>query len=216
MNNYINTFNRIASTQKSFLPDLNFIPWLPIDETVNIDLERVLNMIRITLKQYYDSPKELIGECFKVADIVSNILLDNQIRHSVTIGEVLINRQQYFKISNEDILNELENGYQQNEPAKGHAWITLENGIIIDCTILSSLSHKLKKKPLKWIKSIYISQDVHTTDIEHIPYYLGPEYIFQVVMEPSEYSFFYVSNWMYKIENVNTIGLTSPEIGVRR
>lgn len=199
MNNYINTFNRIASTQKSFLPDL----WLPIDETVNIDLERVLNIIRMTLKQSYDSPEELIGECFKVADIVSNILLDNQIRHSVTIGEVLINRQQYFNISNEDILKELKNGYQQNEPAKGHAWITLENGIIIDCTILSSLSYKHKKKPLKWIKSIYTSKEMYSINIEHIPYHLGPEYIAKVVMEPSEHSFLHVYNWICSIDNMN-------------
>lgn len=203
MNNYINTFNSLALTQKSFLPDLNFKPWLPIDETADIDLERVLNLIRTTLKQYYDSPEELIGECFKIADIVSNILLDNQIRHSVTIGEVLINRKQYFNISNEDIFNELENGYQQNEPAKGHAWLTLENGIIIDCTILSSLSNKLKKKPLKWIKSIYTSKDVHS-NIEHIPYHLGPEYLFKVVIEPSEHSFLHASDWICKIDDINT------------
>jgi len=206
LDTYIKTFNKLALTQEGFVANSDIKPWLMVQENIDIDIDKVIQLIRSSLKKYYDATEQLIGQCFRTVSIVSEILLHNSIRHTVTIGNVLVNGKPYFNISYESVMNDLNVGYIPNEPANAHAWITLENGIIIDMTILSSLAHyKLNKKPPKWIKSIYTSNNMNSMELCHIPYHLGPEYIIRVVNGPSDTASLYAYRWMVKIDDmVNT------------
>jgi hypothetical protein len=203
LNTYIETFNNLARTQEGFNTSADIKPWIIAQENIDIDTDKVIQLIRSTLKKHYECTEQLIGECFGTVQIASEALLHNGIRHTVTIGNVLVNGKPYFNVSDESIMNDLNEGYIPNEPANAHAWITLENGCIVDMTILSSLAHhKLNKKPPKWIKSIYTSNETNSMKLSHIPYHLGPEYIIRVVNGPSDHAFVHAYNWMTAIDDM--------------
>lgn len=196
MNNYRNTFNKIANDQEAFCEGIKL--WEPIDISKNCDTDKVLLTIRKAVKLLGIVPVEMIGKCFNIVMATSIALIKEGIRHTVTIGNVCVENKPYFNTTMESILEDLEAGYLPEKPEDAHAWITLEDGTIIDLTILSSIAYKNKRKPLKLIKAIYVSKD-KTDKISHIPFFLGPMYIVKTCIDPNDASYPIVCKWLTEI-----------------
>lgn len=108
----------------------------------------------------------LPGKCFRVARAISYLLFNLQIKHALTVGDIKLNYGWLIGTDRERIQQELKDGYQFGfddqglpigRPIDAHAWITLENGQILDATILPSEHRKKKWKtqPLSFEESLF-------------------------------------------------------------
>lgn len=199
MNKYIYEFNDIAYKQGALGDGIKF--WAPVDPEIICDKEKALLVIRKSIKSLGLTSIDLVGKCFNIVTTTSMALTMEGLKHTVTIGNVFVDNKPYFKTTMESIYDDLRIGYQPEEPAEAHAWLTLEDGTIIDITILSSIAHKNHKKPLKLIKAIYTSDDI-TTNIKHIPYFLGPMYVIRACTEPNEMSLLIANQWLTALDNL--------------
>jgi hypothetical protein len=209
MTKYQTLFNKLADQQTPFIGN-DVKLWCRINEQKEVNVDIALQEIRKHFKlvkiMSYIKPNYIIGKCFQMVIIASQALIIARIKHRVTIGNVLVNGVPYYKTSPEIVANEMVKGYIADEVAHAHAWITLEDGTVIDLTILPSINyHKERKKPLKFIKYFYNSKEHYAHKIEHIPYHLGPEYIIRAITPPNESSFFYSYKWVIDIDELLTL-----------
>jgi len=201
MPNYISQFNNLAINQKGFT-DSDIKLWLPIDKKIECDCEKALSVIKKSLKTTGIPPKKMVGKCFAMITGASNALLQEQIKHTVTIGNIMVDGKPYFNTSPETIEKDMLAGFEPNEILHSHAWITLEDGTIIDITILSSLRKKENKKPLKLNQAIYNSKTTYQNKIQYIPYHLGPEYIFRTSTPPDDFYLNLQFKWFKSLDTV--------------
>lgn len=199
---YIERFNELAKTQAGFGVDDSLKLWLPIEGDKSCDVKRAIQVIRKSLKMVGFRPESMVGKCFQTVTVSSHALLEDGIKHTVTIGNVNVNRSPYYPTSKLIIEEEMIKGFVPNEVANAHAWFTLEDGTIIDITILSSLARKNKQKFPKFVKAIYSSQEDYPYQLEYFPYSLGIEYLTRVTTEPSEIKLQAVFKWVKKMESV--------------
>ncbi|WP_413494053.1 hypothetical protein [Shewanella baltica] len=198
---YLDRFNEVALSQKSMTSEINL--WCPIDTAAVSTADLADQVIRRSLKVVGFTPKDLIGKCFNAITGASNALLAENIRHTVTIGDVHVKGKSYFNTSPQVIQEEMEQGFVPNAPIQAHAWITLEDGTILDLTILSSLANKEKRKIPKMIKAIFRSDEPARKDLTHIPYMLGPMFIIRTTLEPSEMSLQFAQSWAIRIDDLH-------------
>ncbi len=191
---YKDDFNHLANTLEGFE---GIKGWFPIDETIEVDMDQVLGICRKSIQRFIDlrelgNTHNLSGDCFGIIYVLSQELWAEGIKHTHTVGNVFINDKPYYEgVTNDSIQSDLvPDAVDYDTPVNSHTWITLEDGTIIDATILPSLNinRRKKKKALNVVKALYDSKSgCNRIDdkwkIDHKPYYLGPDYYLKVVFD---------------------------------
>jgi len=186
MNSYISQFNDIAKSQINKIGGVEKRPWLEIEPSIIIDISIVQEVITNFYESYGLRMEDLVGKCFKNVHLLSLLLLDVGIKNTITIGNVLVNGSARYGCDKSSIYRDVDVGYECRI-ADAHAWITLQNGEVIDLSIIpSSEGNAFKRKHMKPISCIYFSSKKYSRRYEHIPYFLGDEYIYRVILEPNE------------------------------
>jgi hypothetical protein len=170
---------------------------LQIDQSKKFNMDDIAKCIADEFSILLPHSDVLPGRCFRVARRLSYLLIKLQIKHTVTIGDIKLDSGWYVSTSRKKIKNELKAGYQFSindeglpigRPIDAHAWITLENGQILDATILP-LYHRENKpaaKPLSFKDSIYYHGKDNTPTLKHIPLMTGFGYHAMVLMHPKD------------------------------
>ncbi len=170
---------------------------LLIDPSKKINMDVITECIAEEFSELIPHSDVLPGRCFRVARRLSYLLFKLQIKHTVTVGDIKLESGMYVSTSREQIEKELKAGYQFSlnadgvpigRPIDAHAWITLENGQILDATILP-LHHRENKPtatPLSFKESIYFHGKEDTPAIKHIPMMTGFGYHAVVLMHPKD------------------------------
>jgi hypothetical protein len=202
MFDYISSFNDIAETQIDAISGNKKCPWLKIDQELYIDIHYVEQIIVRYYENFGVQIKDLVGKCFKNIHFVSLFLVESGVKNTITIGNVKVNGVAKFGCDKSTILGDIDRGYERGI-ADAHAWITLPNGAIIDLSILpSSEGNSFKKKHMRPAKCIFCSSKKYDKVYEHIPLYLGDEYIYRVVLQPDDKSVAFAQISAQKIRNL--------------
>jgi hypothetical protein len=199
---YVPSFNQLAVTQPRLGGNDEIKLWISANPTHFVDVEGVVATVRQTLKPFFPRTEDIVGRCFSSVAMASQALLSKSIKHTVTVGDVLVNGKSYFNATEDSIKTDMQAGFLEAEPANAHAWITLENGLILDITILTSLALRNRHRTPKWAKAIYVSDQSSLYQLRHLPYFLGPEYIARVSAPLSEASVLLSIHWAQQIDDV--------------
>lgn len=202
MSGYVDDFRQAIEHTDSIFGGMSNYP-LKIDQSYAIDLDATVEAIAKDFSEFIPHTDAMPGMCFTIARELSYVLFDLGIRHTVTIGDIELVDGLYVGISSARMQGDIVAGYQidvvdgipTGRPADAHAWITLENGSVIDATILASQHRKNAgaKKPLSFRDAIYHSGKLDTCVVRHIPMFTGLVYHQKVLTAPNDgYSPFYI------------------------
>jgi hypothetical protein len=187
MANYITAFNNVADKASTTLNGLPIKTWVHVDPEASDRSEEAKNFALAAVQLMAAEPHDLIGKCFANVSLVSSKLLREQIKHTVTIGDVFVNGTSYFGATHASLLADMEMGSSVESPAAAHAWITLENGVVIDVTLNASLANKGNKPAVDWAQAIYVSTEPYE-HVEHVPMLLGTEYQLRAIVVDNEFA----------------------------
>lgn len=199
---YIAAFNNLCETQPPFCAEPRPQLWEAVDPPHPSSTDTAIRIIRKELSGQGIRPIDMLGNCFKFVRISSFALMRERIRHTVTIGNVMINGKAVYKTSAASIAKDMEDGYDESTTAEAHAWITLQNGAVIDLTILSHLANREKRKPLKLITGIFGSDLPSGHQIHYFPYFLGPAYMLRVTTPPDPAAITLSHAWVLGIDKL--------------
>ena len=202
MTDYISKFNHLAVTQRGLGGNEDIKLWFSADASRTVNIQGAAAIIRRTLKQLGLKAAHLPGKCFSTVAAASHTLLLENVKHTVTIGDVIVDGKRYFGATAASIGEDMEKGFMATEPANAHSWITLENGVVLDLTIISSFALQQRRKLPKMAKAIYVSDRSRELKFVHIPYFLGLEYFVKVTTPPSEESFLGSMLWATQMDDV--------------
>ncbi|RMM39285.1 hypothetical protein QO021_30265 (plasmid) [Pseudomonas amygdali pv. lachrymans] len=185
MQQYIKAFKEASELTDSIAGGLSNYP-LRIDPGFMINIPKVIDAIASDLSDFLPHTDVLPGMCFRAARELSYILLELGVRHTVTVGDIELVDGLYVGLDLEQLQRDVAGGYVLDSqdgrpvgrPINAHAWITLENGCVIDTTILPS-QHRKSQNPselLSFAESVYFSGKQHTPVVRHIPMMTGLVY----------------------------------------
>lgn len=185
MQEYINSFREATERTDALAGRMSNYP-LEIDQSLSIDLVSVAAAIAKDFSEFIPNTNVLPGKCFRVARELSYTLFDLGIRHTVTVGDIALVDGLYVGLTLEKLLHDVAEGYLLDfvdgrpvgKPIDAHAWITLENGCVIDATILASQHRKSTNSGefLPFEDAIYYTGKPNTPIIRHIPMLTGLVY----------------------------------------
>jgi len=173
--------------------DPNFNYPMVIRPEASVDMPSVTRALAKDFEVFIDNTNILPGNCFWIAREVSCVLFTLRIPHAVTIGDIEITDKHYVGVSKESLTKKLDAGYMIHEdenglpasaPATAHAWITLENGQIIDATILASQNRKSGGPPLAFADAFYYFGRPNAPNMRHVPFMTGLAYHCGVLTHP--------------------------------
>lgn len=185
MHEYTEAFKEAMVRTDAIAGGLSNYP-LSITPGLKIDIPQIVDAIAHDLAGFLPNTDVLPGRCFSLARELSYILLELGIRHTVTVGDIELVDGLYVGLTLDRLQQDVAEGYGldfQNgrpvgRPINAHAWITLENGCVIDTTILPS-QHRKSQNPselLTFAEAVYFSGKQHTPVIRHIPMMTGLVY----------------------------------------
>lgn len=204
MTDYIARFNEARAWTDFRYGGMSNYP-LQIDPSVQIDVQTLVAAIASDFQQFIDSTDDLPGRCFLIARELSYIIGGLNIRHTVTVGDIRLKDGFYVNLSRERLVSDLDGGYQVDmfngipvgKPIDAHCWITLENGQIIDGTILASQHRKAPAgaNPLSFEDAIYYTGKEGAPELEFIPMTTGFVYLQRVLTSPQDGDFSTYLKW---------------------
>lgn len=149
-------------------------------------------------EQEVPSTRLLPGSCCIAVMYASWALIQQGVRHVVTIGDVELAEGRYVGIEQKDLIQQMSTGYQPlDRPLDAHAWITLECGTVLDATILASqhAKHSPLAPSLSFIDAIYLSSHEHPHIKRHIPMLTGMVFHQRVLTHPQDPNFERFRHW---------------------
>lgn len=194
INEYVERFEKAKKwTNENTESQYNYN--LDINTNNEIDMNLIVSALVRDFSGFIESTSILPGRCFQIVREVSYVLFSLKIKHTVTIGDIKLKDRFYVGLNDDSLKKEIKDGYKieynaqgipVGVPADAHAWITLENGQIIDATILSSLNAKAGNPPLEFKDAFYFFDEENKSDIIHIPYMTGFAYHYLVLTDPRD------------------------------
>jgi len=169
-------------------PNLNYP--MVIRPEASVDMPSVTRALAKDFAEFVANTDCLPGCCFPIAREVSYVLFQLRIPHAVTIGDIELADKYYVGLSKESLIKELDAGYVIHDdesgrpasaPANSHAWITLENGQIIDATILASQHRKGGGPPLAFADVFYYFGRPNSPNMRRVPFMTGFAYHYNVL-----------------------------------
>lgn len=202
MSAYIEAFNALAASQGSAysIPDVTL--WLPATQDCISSAPEAEQRVRKQLKDLGNMSMDLIGHCIQISALASQALCSAGIRHTFTVGNVVVDGVPYFDITPASLASAYAEGYIETKVINAHAWITLECGTVLDATILPSLAYRRHKKRLKLIQCIHRSDVPGPKSISHIPMILGPMFAVRTNWQRSEMAFSLAQQWIIAIDEL--------------
>lgn len=182
--------------------DRAWFPDMRVDSSCQVDISGLTDALALDFQEFMENTAGLAGRCFQVVREVSYVLMDLRLGHEVTIGDVLLPDGPYVSLSRQRLKRDLragyridcdENGYPVGVPAHAHAWITLQDGQVIDATVLSSMNRRAGLEPLSFQDIIY--HDRHPANIHHLPLMTGFGYHGEVLTHPLDRYFDIYRSW---------------------
>lgn len=185
MPNYIDSFREAFERTDALAGRMSNYP-LEIDPDLTIDMALVVAAIAKDFSEFLRDTDVLPGMCFRVARELSYVLFELKIRHTVTVGDVELIDGLYVGLTLDKLQQDVAEGYQLDfvdglpagKPIEAHAWITLENGFVIDATVLAS-QHRKSADPMRALSfedAVYYTGKPNTPVISHIPMMTGLVY----------------------------------------
>jgi len=185
MQSYIETFREALARTDGLAGGMSNYP-LQIDPGLTIDMTVVVAAIAEDFAGFIPHTDLLPGGCFRIARDLSYILFNLGVRHTITVGDIELVDGRYVGLSLENLMRDVAAGYQVDfvdgvpagKPIEAHAWITLENGMVIDATILASQHRKCAypTAPLPFEDAVFYTGKPNTPIIRHIPMMTGLVY----------------------------------------
>lgn len=182
MQTYISAFKEAQAWTDAYAGRMSNYP-LDIIPSLGINKAIVATAIAKDFSSFLPHSDVLPGMCFRVARELSYVLFELGIRHTVTVGDIELVDGMYVGLNQDKLKQDLDEGYQLDfdngrpvgRPIDAHAWITLEDGTVIDSTILPSQHRKQKgsSQPLPFEEAVYFSGKPNTPVIRHIPMMTG-------------------------------------------
>jgi hypothetical protein len=176
-------------------------------------MDRILTEARQILKAQHADPRELAGRCFQATRALSQFLIDQRVRHQVTVGNVHVARKPYYEVTRESLARDMEEGFTHAATAAhAHTWITLTDGTVIDGTIIPTLAKKLGRR-VKWIEAFIADQGLRNWGgypIKHVPMLQGLDYYRRVVIPQGEgdlagkITVMVAKGWSERLDEVNS------------
>lgn len=185
MQEYLQVFQEAMVRTDKISGGLSNYP-LRVVPGLKVDIPMVVEAIARDLGSFLPNTDVLPGGCFRMARELSYILLELGIRHTVTVGDIELVDGLYVGLTIDRLMQDVAEGYGLDfingrpvgRPINAHAWITLENGYVIDTTILPS-QHRKSRNPaelLSFADAVYFSGKQHTPIVRHIPMMTGLVY----------------------------------------
>ncbi|HHH9444531.1 TPA: hypothetical protein ACP32N_006537 [Pseudomonas aeruginosa] len=185
MSDYLELFRAAMQRTNELSGGMSNYP-LAINPKTEIDLSVVVREVAKDFTSFIPNTNVLPGKCYRVARELSYILFDLRIRHTVTIGDVELVDGLYTGATPEQLTRDVLEGYQLDfvegrpvgKPINGHAWITLEDGCVLDATVLASQHRKSpdRDRLLTFEEAIYVTGKRGTPVVRHIPMLTGLVY----------------------------------------
>ena len=185
MQKYIESFRDAMERTDSLAGRMSNYP-LVIDPCLNIDLASVVAATAKDFSEFIPHTDLLPAMCFRVARELSYVLFELGIRHTVTVGDIELVDGLYVGVTFDKLRQDVAEGYQLDvidsrsfgKPINAHAWITLENGCVIDATVLASQHRKRSNSTdvLSFEDAVYYTGKPDTPVIRHIPMMTGLVY----------------------------------------
>ncbi|MHA6140985.1 hypothetical protein ACX3YC_26795 [Pseudomonas mohnii] len=190
MQNYVESFQIASQRTDALAGGMSNYP-LKIDSGLTINIASVVAQIAKDFSEFLPHTDVLPGQCFRIARELSYILFDLGIRHTVTVGDIELVDGLYVGLNLEKFVLDVANGYRlefvdglpAGKPIEPHAWITLENGFVVDATVLAS-QHCKSSNPeevLSFEDALYFTGKPNTRVIRHIPMLNGFVYYQKVL-----------------------------------
>lgn len=178
---------------------------LEISPAAAIDVEAAIKTVAEDLQEVIETTDGLPGNCFPASCFVSYALFKHKIKHVMTIGDVELVDGMYCNLTREGLAAQISAGYETEiidgklygKRLSSHAWITLENGVVIDATILASQYRKKAEQgpPLSFENAIYFSGKAGTQVVRHRPFLVGGLYHERVLLHPNDSMYNFYVNW---------------------
>jgi hypothetical protein len=183
---YLAAFRKAMERTYVLAPGFSNYPLVPYPD-MGLDHQEIVMAVAQDLSTCANSTDAFPGHCFQICREVSYILLDLGVRHAITVGDIKLPDRMYVGVTEDKMVEEFHAGYQlgihngapTGAPINAHAWVTLEDGSVIDATILASNHRRagLASNPLPFDKAIFSSALHATPDIQHLPMLTGMAYI---------------------------------------
>lgn len=182
MQNYLQSFREAVERTDALAAGMSNYP-LKIDPSFDIDMGLVVAEIAKEFSEFLPHNEVLPGQCFRVARELSYILLNLGVRHAITIGDVKLFDGLLVGLTLDQLMRDVTEGYQLSfvdnlpagKPMTPHVWITLENGVVVDATILASL-HRKRSTPdnaISFESVVYYTGKPDSPVIQHMPMMTG-------------------------------------------
>ena len=182
MQDYVEAFRQAAERTDALAGGMSNYP-LKIDSGLNIDLASVVAKIAEVLSEFMSLADVLPGQSFRVVRDLSYALFDLRIRHTVTVGDVELVDGLHIGLTHQKLAWDVSGSNQSDfmnrrfagKPVKAHAWITLEDGSVIDATILAT-QHCKSSKPkgvFSVLDAVYYTGKTDTPVVRYIPMLTG-------------------------------------------
>ena len=182
MQNYFDLFTEASNRTDAIAGRMSNYP-LQITPELFLDIPMIVAGIERDFSDFLPNTDMLPGKCFVVARELSYVLCELGIRHTVTVGDIELVDGLYAGVTLEKLLQDVSDGYQLDfvdgiptgKLIDAHAWITLENGMVIDATILPSQHRKNvgATEMLSFADAVYYTGKPNTPVIRHIPMLTG-------------------------------------------
>lgn len=186
MQQYLSAFKTAMDRTNQLAWGFSNYPLVPYPG-MELDHGQIVMAVAEELSTIADSTDVLPGFCFQICREVSYTLFELGVRHAITVGDIKLPGRMYVGVTEEQMVEDFNTGYQLDflddvpcgAKINAHAWVTLEDGSVLDATILASnhLRAGLASNPLPFDKAIYSSAIDATPDIQHIPILTGMAYI---------------------------------------
>lgn len=180
MQNYVESFQIASQRTDALAGGMSNYP-LKIDSGLAIDMVSIVSEIAADFSVYLQPTDVLRGKCFQVTRDISYIFLNLGVRHAVTVGDVELVDGLHVGLNLEKFMRDVADGYEfvDGIPAgkriDPHAWITLENGFVVDATVLASQECKGSnlEEVLLFEDAVYVTGKPNSPVVRHVPMMTG-------------------------------------------
>lgn len=192
MSEYLESFEKAWRWTNSH-SDKRFNYPMCIDSRAVIDGKRVLAALVTDFSTGMGEPKSWPGHCFHLAREISLVLLQEKVKHVVTVGEVLLPTGPYAGMTKPSLKRDLASGYRMERTKDGgyrgmnmdaHCWITLETGQVIDATIVAAYNSRCGIDPPNFENAIHFTGVTEDRPFQYVPMMTGFYYHLHVATCP--------------------------------
>lgn len=182
---YSDRFQKALERTASFgLPAPDVAGWEALKTSTTDLKQHVLAILALT----GSTPFDMIGRCVNASILVHDLLRSRAIAEPlITIGNVSVDGQSQFKITEESLRKELQRGFNPDVPDEMlnvHVWLTFPDMTRLDTTIKSSFAWHSKRRRLQPEDSLLVLDGkTKNSRFEFFPLLVGTGFLQQTLAQ---------------------------------